>query len=586
MPGKEHNQITCRLKQADLQNALTYEAISYVWGDAAIRRTITCDGSSFEVTANLFLALQRLRKPDAPRFLWADAICINQQDVDERGQQVSIMKKIYEMAARVLVWLGPDAEDYSVPAARLTRMVLEELCRASNMEISAFGTLKMECLDDVLLAADASRLPPGHSEVWKPLAWLLSRPWFNRVWVVQEAVSARRLVVLCGDLEFDWDALGSTASWVQKQVMQSGFADFKRFEHTFTFEASNLYDRDYSEHSDWVEVLSSYRSLASTDPRDKVYALLGLPSFSQISKTSTSISPDYNKSKLEVYTDVVETAIRSYRNLRILSYVQYGPTLPKDWPTWIPSWDTSLDVGGLDSQVEGFAYRASGDVEIGSYGDGWKIENSILTLRGISVDTVKEVGGLMTLDHFHILGVASDSSHPIIRFFKETLNESWGIPTDHRLEQIASLCFGLTAGLNIDHMWAISPPEHTHQHLADFAAYMSRLVGSTESVSDLCEVLDPDKEGQAERYEVPASRACDQRRLLITAQGYIGIGPAAMQCGDRVCILFGDQQPVILRPQDANYQFVGEAYLYDIMFGEALKEYNRGSQADEEFNLC
>jgi hypothetical protein len=87
MPGQGDGEIVCRLQHADLDDMQEYEAISYVWGDTNIGRTITCNGYAFEVTANLFLALQRFRKPDHPRFLWVDAICINQQDLDKRGRE-------------------------------------------------------------------------------------------------------------------------------------------------------------------------------------------------------------------------------------------------------------------------------------------------------------------------------------------------------------------------------------------------------------------------------------------------------------------------------------------------------------------
>jgi hypothetical protein len=157
------------------------------------------------------------------------------------------MKRIYEMAHQVLVWLGPDVDNNGAPATELTRLVSHELCRASHLTISELGKLGTETLDDVLLEADSSRLPLGNSDVWKPLAWLFSREWINRIWVVEEALFAREISVLCGDEEFSWDALGSRACGIQTQVMKSDFADFTMFAHTSAYEASELYDRDSSQ---------------------------------------------------------------------------------------------------------------------------------------------------------------------------------------------------------------------------------------------------------------------------------------------------------------------------------------------------
>jgi hypothetical protein len=105
---------------------------------------------------------------------------------------------------------------------------------------------------------------------------------------------------------------------------------------------------------------------------------------------------------------------------------------------------------------------------------------------------------------------------------------------------------------------------------------MRRLVGSTEYTKNLCEVLDPDGNGNARKYEVAASGVCDQRRLFLTKTGHIGIGPAAMKSTDRICILFGTRQPVILRRNGANHQFIGEGF----------EDYKIGKQTAELFKLC
>jgi hypothetical protein len=255
-----------------------------------------------------------------------------------------------------------------------------------------------------------------------------------------------------------------------------------------------------------------------------MYALLGLSSFRQLSKDSMPIVPNYKISKLDVYTSVVETAIRFHGTLRILSHAESIRNLSEDWPTWVPRWNLPSGLVGLGSPIEKMVHRTNGDCKLGPHGEGWRMGHNILTVRGIAVATVKAVGDLMTSDHFHTAGKKMETVilHPIVRFFTDALNESPGILKEGRLNQMMSFCYGLTAGENLDFRRV---QEHSDEHLADFAMYMSKSFGLTDSVLDLCEVFDPNKHGNAERYEIAASRMCVNRKLLKTSQGHIGIGP-------------------------------------------------------------
>jgi len=85
------SDIKCTTTTISLLDSTEYEALSYVWGDASIRETITFNGLPTEVTKNLYTALTYLRLPDKPRCLWVDALCINQKDMKERNNQVAIM---------------------------------------------------------------------------------------------------------------------------------------------------------------------------------------------------------------------------------------------------------------------------------------------------------------------------------------------------------------------------------------------------------------------------------------------------------------------------------------------------------------
>lgn len=131
-----------------------YDALSYAWGSPEKSQSISIGNFNLPITPNLHAALLRLRDCFFERVVWADAICINQQDTQERNNQVQLMAKIYAMASRVIVWLG-EAEDKSDKA-------LEEIHKSANGQRTT-----------------------ANAAVRNAVLKLLLRPWFKRIWVFQ-----------------------------------------------------------------------------------------------------------------------------------------------------------------------------------------------------------------------------------------------------------------------------------------------------------------------------------------------------------------------------------------------------------------
>ena len=156
--GMETTEIQCDLFEYPLQDhgkgTHLYEALSYVWGKPEKTQSIYVSGKEFRITANLHTALIRLRDRFLQRILWVDAICINQENREEQGQQVQLMAKIYSKAHRVIVWLGKEAVD--------TEGALEDICLTANEE--SIERSKKEINQQAILN-------------------LLHGPWFQRIWV-------------------------------------------------------------------------------------------------------------------------------------------------------------------------------------------------------------------------------------------------------------------------------------------------------------------------------------------------------------------------------------------------------------------
>ncbi|TVY39650.1 Heterokaryon incompatibility protein 6,OR allele [Lachnellula subtilissima] len=124
--------LRCQLRTVSLDNLPPHEAISYAWGEPIFSREILVDGGlKLGITSSLEDALQRtcwdnLRRGrlSLTRILWADAICINQQDVDERSQQVQLMREIYQDASQVLVWLGHGGPEVQIAMNLIDKIMI------------------------------------------------------------------------------------------------------------------------------------------------------------------------------------------------------------------------------------------------------------------------------------------------------------------------------------------------------------------------------------------------------------------------------------------------------------------------------
>jgi hypothetical protein len=148
MPDQDDTaDIRCELFEYSLQSSCKashlYEALSYVWGSPGEKLPIFIHGHSFDVTVNLRAALSRLRNHSMERTLWVDAICIDQQNLRERGHQVQLMAKIYGQANRVVVWLGEAADDSDQALEDIRTAAEREATYSSNSERSQKAVFKM-----------------------------------------------------------------------------------------------------------------------------------------------------------------------------------------------------------------------------------------------------------------------------------------------------------------------------------------------------------------------------------------------------------------------------------------------------------
>ncbi|PMD21123.1 HET-domain-containing protein [Hyaloscypha hepaticicola] len=275
----EAEPLQCKLRNYSLRKLGTrthlYEALSYTWGGSKNPRSISINKQKLDITRNLHAALLRLRDRSFGRILWVDAICIDQSSLEERKQQVQLIAKIYSKAHRVIIWLGRGAVD--------TEEALEDIRLAANEE-----STKKEMNQQAILN-------------------LLQRPWFQRIWVLQEVAAARHIVMICGSMEIDGHAfcLGLKSlklSYTASQELQT----LSLLSVTYLVERAGLrskYTKDSParfslEIRRLAELVDMFHTRKASDVRDKVYALLGM---SSDNPGKADLRPDYGVSWKELF---------------------------------------------------------------------------------------------------------------------------------------------------------------------------------------------------------------------------------------------------------------------------------------------
>lgn len=325
--------IECTLHPVHLSSSPYYEALSYTWGGPGAGQTITLNGVTFPVFENLEAVLRHLRYGKQPRTLWIDAICINQDDLAERGAQVKLMRAVYESAASVAVWLG----ELSLGAELgLNRLATTNNIARNNRNRDRHWAIEKELFgnDGGAAAETGSWFSPTadrqRTELEKDeIRELMCRPWWSRVWIIQEAVLARKLKILCGDWEVEWERLIAETKEENIAVKQVALTRIMHPEllsfADSTFDDINFMRQKWSESStgnagnNLYDLLYRLRRLACTDPRDRIFGFLGLLP----PETGSILDPDYSRPVTEIYTRFCRAVILKMGTLDIINCVRY-----------------------------------------------------------------------------------------------------------------------------------------------------------------------------------------------------------------------------------------------------------------------
>ncbi|RMZ74940.1 hypothetical protein DV737_g5605, partial [Chaetothyriales sp. CBS 132003] len=195
---EDPSSLSATLSTVDITQRLTFDAVSYTWGDDRALHELTINGQSISIRKNLHDCLLQLRRNKQKRPLWVDAISISQTDLDEKARQVQMIGDIFSAAKVVLVWVGLHENG--------SKQLFEDIRDKSSMTGQLKGALGS------WRTAGNKASPHSGSDEWKLRAWIsfINRLYFSRLWIIQELALARKLVVHCGDSALDWHSLVET----------------------------------------------------------------------------------------------------------------------------------------------------------------------------------------------------------------------------------------------------------------------------------------------------------------------------------------------------------------------------------------
>ena len=613
-PGVQDQPIECELVPANLGDAAEhYEATSYTWGSAENPQVITCNGVNMKIQRNAFVMLNGVRLTDQPRTIWIDAICINQSDVDERASQVSMMRDIYRRAKNVLVWLGPSDDSSSIALAYARALDHATLVQQYTSTTEKWNELQESEFQQKSYIFDETNQSEAFRRTVFAILRFLQRPWFNRVWVQQEAALCRHVRVFCGADSVEWDKLFSLAWFIHPRqvgdypeyveaalgtlfhnltaILEIQKFRIRTFNDTYKASRTAIY---------LLETLQSVRRFGATDPRDKVYAMQNLATDSD-----QWLEVDYRVPWQIVYVEVGRKCLEN----GWLDFLEDAGKAHHEEGSVLPSWAPDYRGGNTDSSIrEHPSWMPGGGIS----GLGIQRPDSIGSVHQLpkahrrKLELPKELRGVKGSRKQLLQSYASvkcTMSDEIV-YLSKVRDE---LPPEINATYASACTYIL--GEDMRHIKKLKSQTYINSESA-LDAYRMSLISGRDVAGDIAnsgfvqENWDSWmrwlEDGSPDEWEggsrpptfyscVRASRVFDQFRFAITRHGYFCLVTRHAQTHDEVAIFPGYPLAVVIRPwrpptRDTTskpnteqmqatgleyHEFVGSTYIHGMMRNEA-----------------
>ncbi|KAJ8132716.1 hypothetical protein O1611_g911 [Lasiodiplodia mahajangana] len=633
-----------------------YEALSYVWGDLGDPEYVFLEGGvQLPVTKNLYAALRSLRQRRTGRKLWIDALCINQNDYEEKKIQLGLMRRVYQQAEKVVAYLPlsvPDQKNINelVPKIMRASMLYKEHMDSAEKDESNQGqytgplnsisdpdTEKIPINENEPLSVTLSSafgdnkqylegfgLPRVDSPLWDSWRRLFASPYFRRIWIWQEVTLGNNLRIWFGDGEGDAEPLmfahhfldlysasmnsSYNAAWCDSdEDTQETLKDrLEGSANAITMFRERILTRNAGRsRRRLIEKLAAVGTFDATDPRDKIYALLGLVSDGEFFTQHVSYAPTDSVGK--IFARFAKLFIDRGEGIEVL--LQAGLRDDEDeWPSWVPRWDS------LERTVARDAARGIGITSAHMQVDE---KNQTLRVSGVFLDDIEVVNDMVlealqiTLDGVSITRFLFTIARGFAMVFKtfsprdpeEVLEQLFHVlaqpsgqsknpkrqnPTTTPLSQDGIDASGSQGEAESSEVALAGDgdneyDEETQILRTGFHEFLNYLTSLKDQISNAEEgVTQVTQRKSAVEYQTFMKRALattSHRRLCVTKGERVGMAPKRSKAGDRVVMFEGCDIHFVLRRVESStgknpnegeeekngdpiYRLVGPAFFY------------------------
>lgn len=522
-----------------------YDALSYCWGPKDESSLMMINGEHFPLSPTLLAAIKQLQRDQreigVSRKLWIDAVSIDQANGLEKSHQVTLMRDIYANAHGVVIWIGSPDDLSNLAFDTLTQFASDD------------GTPDGSATSDELQAT-----APGRRAA---IQWFISRPYFLRMWIIQEVLVARKATIRCGALHLDFDKLQTAI----QRMTGSGFFPFSAVTTNLTYignwrtayQENRALDFDSNDNLD-LRLFLDCRDRSATDARDKIYSLRGIANRA----LAAGIKVDYDASVERVYTDFSKHVLEIRPDLLILSAVigRHRSSSTYALPSYVPDWSLPKYGGGVLQRYFRFKpehlFHAAGDttprIRMEKHSDTIGVEGVVID-NVAGVLPIKTLLGIVPVDASRLRELALDS-YPT-ETYQFTGEPSW-------------IAFFRTMTADRTALSQRINDEYRTQFFSKFSLWdLPRSEG-----------LDHIPSSAWDEVSKGIASIIEDKDMFVTARGYLGLGHEGFQVGDTVCVFFGGEVPFLLRKsrqgtlgdREETYQLLSECYVHGIMDGEVI----------------
>lgn len=592
--GDEDNKPICgSLEVFDLGDLdEPFWAISYFWGpdpDGPAPSTFTSDRGKMPITESLASCLKCLRRKRVSTLLWADALCINQNNPMEKALQVRRMGSLYHQAEKVLVWLGTSGhKSESSPAMELMADLHRPFCHTRGRCRTRKGLSERN--------TNATRVPDLS---WKELDGFLGHSWFTRSWIVQEAAVCPKMTMVCGQSEMEWDCFMESLMECSNGLNRHGGLDDNGAFLANSRPALALHSlRERYQGGakfDFLRLLDMFSYTQASRARDKLFALQNLAR--DVATEDPLFAPDYDSPEQEVLAKYAKGLVHRGRGLDLL--YRAGGDKSSNICSWVPDLlnsqrrETTISTWDAAGREGGFCAGRPVPPRIHLQDMGSQ-NVPILAVRGSIIDEVEDCFELhlsagMRVAFADVLErMRGYTSHlvdyPGFEQAPEATTRKW---TD---KLMIKCLVGDARGPQV-----VSKQSTTYSTEASRRAPVTT---ATWKDSDWERILDLDLGQNAWKYKEETSPE-SQRRLMqfwetavafadnipravfaTTKKRYAGIIPGAAQPGDKIFIADGAKVPFIISRSarvTTCYRLVGECYIHGIMYSPPSTAPDKGT---------